>query len=82
VLDGAKKRRLDNEGVGKNLQTHGDFMENISLYKKIMPSQLEVTVVELQETMNKMAKFENMVKCMGFAFSQLVCRETHYGERT
>jgi hypothetical protein len=46
MLDGAMKRRLDNEGVGTNLQTNGDVTENNSLDKKTLPSQLEVTVVE------------------------------------
>jgi hypothetical protein len=38
MLDEAKKRRLDNEGVKKNLQTNGDVTENISLHKKTLPN--------------------------------------------
>jgi hypothetical protein len=47
VLDRAKKRRLDNEGVGTNLQTNGDVTENISLDKRTLPNQLEVAFAEL-----------------------------------
>jgi hypothetical protein len=75
VFDRTKKRRLDNEGVGKKLQTNGDIMESISLHKTLS-SQLEVAIAKLQKTMNKMAKFETMAKCMGLALLNL-CLEKH-----
>jgi len=46
-------------------------MESISLHKRTMLSQLEVIVVKLQETMNKMAKSKTMAKCMGLALLNL-----------
>ncbi len=73
---------MDNEGVGKKLQTNGDVTKNISLHKRTLLNQLEVAIAKFQETMNKMAKSETMAKCMGLAIAQLVFRETHFGEPT
>jgi hypothetical protein len=51
-------------------------MESISLHKRTLSSQLEVVIAKLQETMNKMAKFETMAKCMGLALLNL-CLDKH-----
>lgn len=71
VLHGAQKKLLTTSLVGTNLHTNGDVLESLSFDKEILQNQLEVVVIELQKTINKVAKSKTMAKTMGLTLLNL-----------